>query len=158
MSRAAYKRVSLLLMADPVFQSNTYNQQASIEMQLIVASKRLGRYGNANSLQDIATRFKIAVGTVELYTSRVISAIIRLKGKFLSWPKARERIAIATRIEGRSGFPACVGFGDGTLVKLEQKPSFNGEDYYSQKQNYGSTVLIVCDDPRKVRYMHTGTQ
>jgi hypothetical protein len=39
---------------------------------------------------------------------------------------------------------------DGTLFVLEDKPSLDGEDYYSRKGRYGIAGLIVCDHNKRI--------
>ena len=58
-------------------------------------------------------------------------------------------------IKATSGFPFCIGFIDGTLFPLEEKPSKDGEDYYSRKGKYGLVGLIVCDDQKRIRHIYT---
>ena len=90
---------------------------------------------------------------METYTNRAIVTIMSLEKKFITWPNAAERQQISYQIEAASGFPACLGFIDGTLFPLEIKPSRNGEDYYSRKGRYGLAGLLVCDDKKKIRHV-----
>ena len=43
-----------LIKDHPIFQNNSNNEQAPVHIQLAVTLFRLGRYGNAASVQDIA--------------------------------------------------------------------------------------------------------
>jgi hypothetical protein len=104
----------------------------------------------------VAYPFLQLEGSVELYTNRVLVAILSLERDFISWPDPVERRAIAERIRAVSGFPSCLGFMDGTLFVLEEKPTKDGEDYYSRKGRYGLAGLIVCDDQKRIRYCYTG--
>ena len=79
-----------------------------------------------------------------------------LEKEFVGWPGATERQEISHRIKVASGFPFCIGFIDGTLFHLEEKPSRDGEDYYSRKGKYGLSGLIVCDDWKRIRHIYTG--
>jgi hypothetical protein len=36
----------------------------------------------------------------------------------------------------QEGFPGCVGFIDGTMIPLSQKPKINGEVYFDRKKRY----------------------
>lgn len=72
------------------------------------------------------------------------------------WPTIDEQQEIKHRILLDSGFPSCIGFIDGTLFVLENKPHLDGEDYYSRKGRYGISGLIVCDDNKRIRYIYTG--
>ena len=95
-------------------------------------------------------------GTVVLWTKRVITAILSLEPQFTCWPDEEERQDIKRRIQRFSGFPSCLGFLDGTLIPLAEKPVRDGEDYYSRKGRYGIAAMIVCDDKKRVRYVLAG--
>lgn len=95
-------------------------------------------------------------GSVEAYTDRAIVAIMSLEKDFVAWPDVAERQLISRRIKRISRFPSCVGFIDGTLFPLEEKPSKDGEDYYSRKGRYGLAGLVVCDDQKRIRHIFTG--
>ncbi|KAI7965702.1 hypothetical protein MJO29_001450, partial [Puccinia striiformis f. sp. tritici] len=55
-----------------------------------------------------------------------------------------------------TGFHNCVGFIDGTLFPLYDKPAIDSQDYYSRKGFYGLNTLIVCDDKKQIIYYLTG--
>ena len=93
---------------------------------------------------------------MELYTDRCIVAILSLESQVVCWPEEEEREEIKRRIRRESGFPFCLGFIDGTLFVLENKPLVDGEDYLSRKKKYGIAGLIVCDDQKRIRYAYTG--
>ena len=93
---------------------------------------------------------------MELYTDRCIIAILSLEKQAVGWPDEEERQEIKRRIRRESGFPSCLGFIDGTLFVLENKPLLDGEDYFSRKGMYGIAGLIVCDDHKRIRYVYTG--
>jgi hypothetical protein len=64
---------------------------------------------------------------------------------------------MASRIGRFTGLKNCVGFIDGTLLPLEEKPSIDPhEDYYSQKGSYGLAKLVVCNDNKRIIYYLTG--
>src|SRR5215469_13204116 len=79
-----------------------------------------------------------------------------LEKELVFWPDATERGEISHRIRAVSGFPSCLGFIDGTLFPLEEKPGKDGEDYYSRKGKYGLAGLVVCDDQKRIRHIYTG--
>jgi hypothetical protein len=91
-----------------------------------------------------------------LWTKRVITAILSLESQVSTWPDVEERQAIKGRIQSFSGFPSCVGFLDGTLIPLAEKPVRDGEDYFSHKKRYGIAAMIVCDDQKRVRCIFAG--
>jgi hypothetical protein len=79
-----------------------------------------------------------------------------LEREFVAWPGDEEKQEISHRIRAASGFPSCLGFIDGTLFPLAEKPGKDGEDYYSRKGSYGLAGLIVCDDQKRIRHVYTG--
>lgn len=91
-----------------------------------------------------------------MYTNRCIVAILSLEKESVCWPDKDERRRIKNRIERDSRFPDCLGFIDGTLFVLENKPFRDGEDYFSRKGNYGISGMIVCDDNKRIRHVYTG--
>lgn len=156
MTKQSFMYVHDLIAAHPVFQNNSRYSQVCIQKQLAVALFRFGHSGNSVSVGKTARKFGISEGSVELYTRRVIEALISLEPETVSWPNAEDRKATAARILENSGFPNCVGFVDGTLIKLATKPVKNGEDYFDRKRNYSFSVMLVCDDTKKVIYYSAG--
>jgi hypothetical protein len=74
----------------------------------------------------------IGVGTVVLYTQRVVMALLSLERQYVSWPYAEERSVIAVqmavyRVRG------CLGYVDGTYVVLRYCPMIDGEQFFHQK-------------------------
>ncbi|THH18908.1 hypothetical protein EW146_g2130 [Bondarzewia mesenterica] len=64
-----------LIQDHPIFQNNSNNPQTPVQTQLAVTLYRLGRYGNAASLADIARNCGISEGSVENFTHRCFTAI-----------------------------------------------------------------------------------
>jgi hypothetical protein len=66
-------QVLLDLIEDhPVFQNDSNNAQASVQVQLAVTLYRMGRYGNGASLEDIARYAGVSEGSVENFTERCV--------------------------------------------------------------------------------------
>ena len=63
---------------------------------------------------------------------------------------------IALRIHEKHHFPKCVGFVDGTHLGLAFKPELDGEDYWTRKQSYAVSAMVVCDDFKRIRYLNLG--
>ena len=183
MSRTAFDHLCTLIESHPVFQNNSYNPQAPVPHQLLLTLKQFGCSGSGASVHDIAKKMGVSGkshtlprgwdnasasssinrhvsvildGTVSLWTKRVIAALLSLEPQAVSWPDAEERQDIERRIRDFSGFPSCVGFVDGTLIPLAEKPIRDGEDYYNRKGRYGISATIVCDDQKRVRYVFSG--
>jgi len=122
---------------------------------MMVTLKRLGCFGNGASVGMLATFFRIAEGTVELYTNQCITAILALKPQLLAWPDRVVREEISAGFKD-VGFDQCVGLIDGTLIVLSTKPEQDGPNYYNCKGTYGIVTLMICDQQLNIRYLYTG--
>ncbi|KAI7950102.1 hypothetical protein MJO28_008923 [Puccinia striiformis f. sp. tritici] len=112
----------------PVFQNRSNIPQRPVQDQLMVTLKRMGTYGNGAS-----------VGI-----------------QYVSWPDTQGRRAIASRVDEFTGFRNCVGFIDGTLLPLYDRPAIDPQDYYSRKGYYCLNTLIVCHEEKRITYYLTG--
>lgn len=155
-TRSQFYDILDLIQDNAVFHNNSNCKQAAPSMQLLVTLKRLGCYGNGASVGMLARFFRTCVGTIELYTARCIMALLELETRVVTWPDSSERAQISRRIRTTTGFPACIGFVDGTLFVFQDKPERDGVDYYSRKGCYGMAGLVVCDDMKRIRYVYTG--
>lgn len=132
-----------------VFQNNSNNPQTPVHTQLAVTLYRLGRYGNAASVKDIAMFLGISEGSVENFTDRCITAIKSLHDVFLRALTAAEKKTEKQWILDEMGpeFEGslwCEGYlmYDGTIVVIYKKPGLNGDAYYTRKSNYGFNVQV----------------
>ena len=156
MSRESFEKVLHKISHDPVFVNQCSIGQADVELQLTICAYRFGSSGSSASIGKIARHFGVSEGFVSKSTDRCIEALLNQEKLEVAWPSDDERDAIKSRILKDSGFPDCIGMVDGILIPLEFKPSNNGEDYWSHKSRYGISVMIVCDDRRKIRYVFAG--
>lgn len=91
------------------------------------------------------------------FTFRFICAVIdKLSKKCLFWPDVEEKAIIKHRIEDKFGFPSCIGFIDGTLLKLYAAPKWSRSCFYSRKSFYAVSAQVVCDDHKRIRDFFTG--
>jgi len=72
-----------LIEDHPVFFNNSNVPQTAVEIQLAVTLFRMGRFGNAASLEDIARNCGISEGSVEGFTKRCFDAIEALHDTFV---------------------------------------------------------------------------
>ena len=156
MSRESFEKVLHKICHDPVFSNQSSIGQADVELQLTICAYRFGSSGSSASIGKIARYFGVSEGFVTKSTDRCIQALLNQEKLEVAWPNNDERDDVKSRILNDSGFPDCIGMVDGTLIPLEFKPSNNGEDYWSHKSRYGISVMIVCDDRRKIRYVFAG--
>jgi hypothetical protein len=129
---------------NPVFHNNSNNSQFPVSEQVAVALYRLGHYGNAASIHDIALWAGWGVGTVHYATRRFLVAVCRpsFLQPAVAWPNqadqevARQWVESQTCARWRNGWLMV----DGTLVILEQRPRCYGNTYFDRKSNYSLNV------------------
>ena len=135
-----------LIRDHPIFHNNSNNSQAPVEQQLAVTLFRMGRFGNAASLEDIAREAGCAEGTVELYTERCFTAILSLHDMFVRPLTDEEKEREKVWIDEQVGFKGLWREGwvmfDGTIVVLYARPGFDGDAYYTRKCNYGLNLQV----------------
>lgn len=82
-------------------------------------------------------------------------AISDLSNIFIQWPTHEEQDEIALSIEERSHIQNCVGFIDGTHIRLSSAPG--GERDYINRKKYASVQLqLVVDDRLLIRDIYVG--
>lgn len=79
---------------------------------------------------------------------------MKLKDQFIYWPNELEREKIVS--DTFHELPYCVGYVDGTEIKLAEKPFDDPEAYFSRKHIYSMKVQAVCDHKRKIRHIVLG--
>lgn len=144
-----------LIKNDEVFHTKRTNIQLPIELQLKVVLYRLGSSGDGASVRKVASLFGIGDGgTIQNITKRVFRAILNLKNQFLYWPNEAERtrLVLATRNE----LPGCVGYIDGSEIRLAEAPIKSHELYFSRKRQYAIKIQAVCDRNLSIRQLTIG--
>ena len=140
-----------LIKDHPIFHSNSNVPQTDIKFQLAITLYRLGHYGNAASVGDIARNFGYSEGAVELFTQRCFQAIESLHGHFVRQLTVAEKEVEKQWIDDKVGFQGLWREGwamyDGTIIPLHAKPGYNGDAYYTRKSNYGLNVQVIPCDP-----------
>ena len=67
------------------------------------------------------------------YVNRVTEGLLKLRQDVIYWPETDER---KEHIYEKTGLFNCIGYVDGTLFPLANKPILSGESYYSRKCSY----------------------
>ena len=156
MSRSGFHRLVELIKDHPIFSSK-FRQQAPVAYQLMVWLKYAGTEGSGSSNYNQRNTFKIGYGTAHVYRKRVTAALRSLASQYYYWPDANERLKIAEEIFRSHDFPHCVGIADGTLFPLAFEPETeDAPDYSGRKHAYSLSVMIICDNKRKVRHYLAG--
>jgi hypothetical protein len=156
MSRNDFNAITEMLETTPTF-CNATARMRPISTQFGVFLFYIGNAGKGGNNPAARTIFAIGRGTAELYRTRCLQAIIYLGNQYLQWPDAVTRRATSARIHEKAKFPRCIGFVDGTLLPMMEKP-LRGDhaDFYGRKQGYSFSSLIVCDDRRRIMYHYSG--
>ncbi|MBW0470282.1 hypothetical protein O181_009997 [Austropuccinia psidii MF-1] len=129
----SFEKLVSKIQADKAFQNSSQNKQLSPAIQLAVALSSLRSNGNGDALGKIGMLFGISHGAIVLYTQRVTQILMKLKHKvilLLTIEKPREM----SQVMQAEGFPGCIGFIDGSLIPLSQRPPNNGEAYFDCKK------------------------
>ena len=108
---------------------------------------RMGRFGNAASLEDIAREAGCSEGSVEAYTDCCFQAIMSLHDMFVRPLTPEEKEQEKEWVDQHLGFKGLWREGwvmyDGTVVVLYAWPGLDGDAYYTRKCNYRLN-LQVC--------------
>ncbi|XP_031328220.1 protein ALP1-like [Photinus pyralis] len=140
---------------DPVFHGCNSCHQFPIQVQLAVVLFRLGSSGESASIRKIAAIFGIGDGgTIEKITSRVFKAIQRLRSQYIYWPNGEERKMIVASTYNE--LPYCIGYMDGTEIKLSEAPVVDKESYFSRKKIYSIKAQVICDAKLIIRQVTVG--
>ncbi|KAI9601004.1 hypothetical protein H4Q26_000799 [Puccinia striiformis f. sp. tritici PST-130] len=121
MSQGSFHQLVSEIQAHPVFQNQSNIPQRPVQDQLMVTLKRMGTYGNGASVGMLA-RFPDIGGNSYLILFEDHRSHFIVRAQYTSWPDADGRRQIALRVDEFTGFRNCVGFIDGTLFPLYDKP------------------------------------
>jgi hypothetical protein len=129
-----------------VFRNNSNVPQTPVDYQLAVTLYRMGRFGNAASLADIASEAGCSEGSVELWTDRCLAAIESLHNTFVRPLTPEEKEAEKVWMDENMGFKGLWREGwlmyDGTIIVLYARPGMEGDAYYTRKSNYGLNLQV----------------
>ncbi|XP_049310781.1 uncharacterized protein LOC125778205 [Bactrocera dorsalis] len=148
-------RILNYIKDDSVFNTNSSGAQLPLDLQLKIVLFRLGSSGDGLSIRKVASLFGVGDGgTIQIITKRVFKAILKLKEKFLFWPNENERLEIVTAT--RKEMPGCIGYIDGSELKLAEAPAKKHELFYSRKRQYAIKMQAVCDYRLRIRQVTIG--
>lgn len=156
MSKPAFNHLVDLIEDDPVFSNNSNVPQAPVWWQALVGLANLGTAGNGGDHYHLARMFNCSEGSVQNWTNRFITAVLRLEQGYLRWPSPQERAVLKQEITSKSFFKDTVGFVDGSYIPLATAPRETPEDYWTRKMFYAFNIMLVCDLHRRVTYYELG--
>ncbi|MBW0540469.1 hypothetical protein O181_080184 [Austropuccinia psidii MF-1] len=122
----SFQRLVTLIQDDTIFHNSSRFKQRDPAIQLAVALARLGSNGNGASLGKLGMLFGVSHGAIVLYTQCIIKALIKYEKEYIMWPNSQKQLQTSQVMQSK-GFPGCVGFIDGSLIPLSQRPSRDGE-------------------------------
>ncbi|MBW0563867.1 hypothetical protein O181_103582, partial [Austropuccinia psidii MF-1] len=128
----SFEKLVAQIQDDKTFKNSSQNKQHNPAIQLAVALSRLGSNGNGAALEKIGMLFGISHGAIVLYTQIVIQILMNLKHKVIMCPKIKQKRDISQLMQAE-GFPGCIGFINGSLIPLSQRPPNDGEAYFDRK-------------------------
>ena len=157
MTRVSFSTLLEKIYMHPVFYSNSNHEQCPPKYQLQVALYHFGG-GCSGSRLRTAVTFHIGEGTVEGYVRHVVVAILSLQEQYIQWPEPNSDLyqSVIHRHQVEYGFPNCLGFVDGTLIPLFQKPVQQGEWYHTRKGNYALNATAVIDSTMRILFITAG--
>lgn len=152
MSPLTFDKLVAALETDPIFFNNSNHPQLPVEQQVAVALYRFGHDGNAASIQAVANWAGLGKGTVHLVTRRVMTAVLRpaFMQTAVRMPTAAEKERAKRWVQRHSCKAWRDGwcFVDGTLVPLDQRPTWYGESYFDRKCNYSLNIEVRIQEIR----------
>jgi hypothetical protein len=134
------------LEQDPVFFNNSNHPQLPVEQQLAVALYRFGHNGNAASIQAVANWAGLGKGTVHLITRQVLTAVLRpgfmKSAVHMPTPEEKEKAKQWVKNHSCHGWRHGWCFVDGTLIPLDERPTWYGESYFGRKCNFSFNFQV----------------
>ncbi|PLW51107.1 hypothetical protein PCASD_02455 [Puccinia coronata f. sp. avenae] len=136
----------------PVFFSHGWKPQLPVPHQLALTLERLATYGNGASIGRLSWNLSVGRGTVVKVTRRVLTALLDLGKRYVTWPDKNRRKEIS-KVMQLEGFNGCVGFVEGTTFPLFQRPGMDGEVFFDRKKQYSINAQIA-----PAAYVHENTE
>ena len=158
-TRSTFLRLVALIKDNPILQGKNFRRHSKhfvAELHLLATLKFFGAEGNLGSNKRLRDNLGMGKGTVSNYVNRGVLAILSLHDQCFFWPSAQERRDISLRIEQKFTLKNCVGMIDGTHLNLNTRPECCGEEYYTRKNCYAISALLIVDDNKCIRYANVG--
>ena len=158
-TRETFGHLLALIENDLVFYNNSTCPQAPVQTQLLVFLYYLGASSDAGSWMHLGKVFGIDEGTVGLYVTRVMTAILNRENDIVRWPEPGTEFYKSTieRHLADHGFPSCLGFVDGCHIALIRRPFHpKHKAYYTRKDQYAINMTLVVDSDTRILMQHIG--
>ena len=137
-----FQKLVSILVCHPIFQNNSNNLQAPVELQLAILLRRIGSKEN---IFEICSRFGIAEGTVYLFCKRAMIAIFSLKRILIKWPTGEAKQDVHEGFKKIGGMENVIGAIDGSHIGLANAPLKQPETYWNRKKRYSIQLQGIVD-------------
>jgi hypothetical protein len=123
--------------------------------QIAVALYVLGSAGG--TFERIRMKLNIGKGTIQTYLIRTMNLLASLSHEYVCWPAAELRHRLQQQAQRHDEvFANCVGYLDGSEIRLRDRPMKDPEAYFSRKKIYGFNLQGICDQEGRFTYAHAG--
>ncbi|THU87950.1 hypothetical protein K435DRAFT_866748 [Dendrothele bispora CBS 962.96] len=119
-----FDHLVFMLEPNPIIHSTGQKPQRPVKYQLAAFLFRYGTLGS--DVAGTAHKLGIGYGSVINYCRQVTRAIREMKSKFVGFTSETEQQTTMFHIEEATGFPGCIGSGDGSLIRFDEKPRTHG--------------------------------
>jgi hypothetical protein len=144
LGRNTFDLLVWILSQNSLFVS-PWKPQRPVKYQLAAFLIRYGQRGS--DTLDVAAKLSIGHGSVLNYCRRVCRAIRELRHQHLKWMDYVRKEVVTMAIEAKSGFPKCLGYGDGCQIRIGEEPQVDGKQFHSRKK-----MISVCDPLNHIAY------
>ena len=103
---------------------------------------------NKTSYRLVARLFGVSKSTAHKYIHKVSNIVCNLSRNVIRWPTLAEQDEIAADIERSSHIPNCIGFIDGSHIRLESRP--DGDNDYTNRKGFPSIQLQAIVDNKTI--------
>ncbi|XP_037931318.1 putative nuclease HARBI1 [Teleopsis dalmanni] len=158
MLRVNWNEFSLILSlinTSKKFTNSHSIQYFPLDFKLAIVLYRLGSSSENAAIRKVTTLFGVRDGeTIYKIIRRVFRSILELQTKFITCPDVAER---QDKVEKTyHELPHCIGYIDGTEIKLAEAPVVNHTSYFSKNRVYSIKAQVVCDYQLKIRHVAVG--
>lgn len=123
------------------------------EKQLLISIWYLS---NQDSMRGVARMFGVSKSSIHRCLHRVALAVVNILGKkFIRFPSHEEQEEISRDIEERTSLRGCIGFIDGTHIRLSSVPA-GDTDYVNRKKFPSIQLQLIVDDKMRIRDTYVG--
>ncbi|MBW0551539.1 hypothetical protein O181_091254 [Austropuccinia psidii MF-1] len=129
----SFEKLLLMIQDYEFFQNSAQYKQREPAVHFAMALSRLPSNGNGAALDKMGMLFGGSNGEIALYKQHFVNCLINYEKNYITWPNFKKEKESSEVIQSE-GFPGCVGFIDGSLIPVSQRPPKDGEAYFDRKK------------------------